>query len=275
LHRLIRWYKESPPRLRVVFRAGIGAPRNARAAAELAGDHGYEDAQRPTLADPPAVTPLAAASPLPPPADADSPGTLPEAEPLAPLTDAPPRPRVLIVCFGNTCRSPVAAAMLQARLGDRWEVLSAGTDAVAGQPVVELTRVAAAERGIDLTGHRSRPLTFEDVRDAAIVVAMSERQARKILELEARPALRVRLLGAFHPEPNTWGLPADPRQSAAADDEVPDPIGEDLEFHRDSCRRIGDAVARLAGWIEKREAALAEPLFEAEPTGDDEASPAW
>lgn len=259
MHRLIRWYKESPPRLRVVFRAGTGATRNARAADELAGGHGHEETQRSPLANPPAVPMLAATSPLPPVADADSPGAMPYAEPPAPLPDdEPARPRVLIVCFGNTCRSPVAAAMLQARLGDRWEVLSAGTNAVAGQPVVEMTRVAAAECGIDLTGHRSRPLTVEDVRDAAVVVAMSERQARKILELQARPALRVRLLGAFHPEPNAWGLPGDPRQSAAGDDEVPDPIGEELELHRESCRRIGDAVERLADWIEKREAALAE-----------------
>jgi protein-tyrosine phosphatase len=208
-------------------------------------------------------------------ADADSPGALPDAELPAPLADAPPARRALLVCFGNTCRSPVAAAMLQARLGDRWEVLSAGTNAVAGQPVVEMTRVAAAERGIDLSGHRSRPLTAEDVRDAAIVVAMSERQARKILELQARPGLRVRLLGAFHPEPNTWGLPADPQQSAAGDDEVPDPIGEDLEFHRESCRRIGEAVERLADWIEKREAALGQHFSGAGPADDSEATPAW
>jgi protein-tyrosine phosphatase len=208
-------------------------------------------------------------------ADADSHGAPFDAESPAPLADATPARRALLVCFGNTCRSPVAAAMLQARLGDRWEVLSAGTNAVAGQPVVEMTRVAAAERGIDLSGHRSRPLTAEDVRDAAIVVAMSERQARKILDLQARPGLRVRLLGAFHPEPNTWGLPADPRQSAAGDDEVSDPIGEDLELHRESCRRIGEAVERLADWIEKREADLAQRFSGAGPPDDSEATPAW
>jgi protein-tyrosine phosphatase len=275
LHRLIRWYKESPPRLRVVFRAGAGGVRNARAEAEWAGGHGHQGAPRSPLANPPAVSPLAASPPLPYLADADSPGALPDAELPAPLADAPPARRALLVCFGNTCRSPVAAAMLQARLGDRWEVISAGTNAAAGQPVVEMTRVAAAERGIDLSGHRSRPLTVEDVRDAAIVVAMSERQARKILELQARPGLRVRLLGAFHPEPNTWGLPADPRQSAAGDDEVPDPIGEDLEFHRESCRRISEAVERLADWIEKREAALGQHFSGAGPADDSEATPAW
>jgi protein-tyrosine-phosphatase len=70
-----------------------------------------------------------------------------------------PRPvRLLFVCIGNTCRSPLAAAVASAILGTRVYAESAGITET-GRPAASDTIAVLQERfGIDLTGHRSRHL---------------------------------------------------------------------------------------------------------------------
>src|SRR5438046_345072 len=88
-----------------------------------------------------------------------------------------PALRVLFVCTGNTCRSPLAAIALRAELGDdaaHIEVASAGTAASPGQPASEGTQRVAAADGFDLSAHRARPLTAELARAADFVFVMSE-----------------------------------------------------------------------------------------------------
>src|ERR1043166_796174 len=75
------------------------------------------------------------------------------------LSSPNPALRVLFICTGNTCRSPLAAVALRAELGDdaaHVEVASAGIGASPGQPASEGSRRVAAEDGFDLSGHRSR-----------------------------------------------------------------------------------------------------------------------
>jgi protein-tyrosine phosphatase len=66
---------------------------------------------------------------------------------------------LLVLCAGNLCRSPLAEALLRARLaraGKGIEVASAGLIAAVGEPADEMTRLVAAGRGLDLSG-RSIP----------------------------------------------------------------------------------------------------------------------
>ena len=83
--------------------------------------------------------------------------------------------RVLIVCSGNTCRSPLAEAYLRAALGadrDRVQVVSAGTGALDGQPATGPAIEVARRDGVDLAGHRSRRLRIADeARRIAINIA--------------------------------------------------------------------------------------------------------
>jgi protein-tyrosine phosphatase len=93
---------------------------------------------------------------------------------------------LLLVCSGNTCRSPMAAAiareLLAARQGvgpDELEaaglaVTSAGLYAAPGQPASEPAVEAMAKQGLDLSAHRSQPLTTELIDQADMIVTMTE-----------------------------------------------------------------------------------------------------
>jgi protein-tyrosine-phosphatase len=67
--------------------------------------------------------------------------------------------RILLVCTGNTCRSPLAEVLLRARLKghatlETLTVESAGTAAWGGSPASEGSYLVALERGLDLSAHR-------------------------------------------------------------------------------------------------------------------------
>src|SRR5204863_5456150 len=82
---------------------------------------------------------------------------------------------ILMVCTGNACRSPMAAAILQQRLAERGvdaRVKSAGTmpwSSGATGPAVEVMR----EHGLDISGHENRQMTRELVEEADLVLGMT------------------------------------------------------------------------------------------------------
>lgn len=85
--------------------------------------------------------------------------------------------RVLFVCTGNLCRSPLAQAMLvaeaQARdLASRLTVASAGTHARDGQPCPTPLLEVATQYGLDLAAHRSRRLIEDDFTAQHVLVAL-------------------------------------------------------------------------------------------------------
>ncbi|MGC3996840.1 MAG: low molecular weight protein-tyrosine-phosphatase [Anaeromyxobacter sp.] len=108
--------------------------------------------------------------------------------------------RVLIVCVGNVCRSPMAEALLARRLagaGFRAEVGSAGLAALVGRPVHPLARALLLERGLDLAGHRARQLTPALASWAELVLVMEARHERGVLDLAPEARGRVHRLGRF------------------------------------------------------------------------------
>jgi protein-tyrosine phosphatase len=108
--------------------------------------------------------------------------------------------RVLTVCVGNICRSPMAEALLRERLRARNPaavVESAGIAALVGKPADPIAVALMSERGLDLSGHRARQLTPELARRFELVLVMEAGHQR---EVEAAvPALRgpVHRLGRF------------------------------------------------------------------------------
>ena len=94
-------------------------------------------------------------------------------------------PDVLFVCSGNTCRSPMAAALFNAlciRKGLRYRAESAGLYALEGSPASDGAFYAMKERGISLSRHVAQPLSTKSAGDARLVVAMSASYAARVRE---------------------------------------------------------------------------------------------
>src|SRR5947207_1846609 len=93
--------------------------------------------------------------------------------------------RVLFVCTGNICRSPLAEALFRKLLAERGvagvTVASAGLFAAEGASASEDVVKAAAERGVDLTAHRARRLDPRSLGSGDLVVVMEETQRRQVL----------------------------------------------------------------------------------------------
>lgn len=85
--------------------------------------------------------------------------------------------RILMVCLGNICRSPLAEGILQEkafRAGLRWTVESAGTNGFHnGEPPHPLSQKVARLNGIDISRQRSRRFTAADMEQFDIIYAMA------------------------------------------------------------------------------------------------------
>ena len=113
---------------------------------------------------------------------------------------------VLLVCTGNTCRSPMAEVLLRHRLAEKLEtttagleergvmVMSAGIAAMSGGRSTPEAVKAVAERGLDLSGHESQPLSDRLVRFADLILTMTRGHREAILAQWPAAADRTHLL---------------------------------------------------------------------------------
>lgn len=143
----------------------------------------------------------------------------------------PPRLQVLFVCMGNVCRSPLAEAVLRAKLVrqglDRLVAVdSAGTHGIhRGHPPDPRALALGARRGYPMADLRSRPVVAEDYARFDLLLAM-DRQNLERLRDRCPPAARDRLHLLL---PFAAGLLGE----APAVDEVPDPYyGPPAGFER-------------------------------------------
>ena len=121
--------------------------------------------------------------------------------------------RVVLVCYGNICRSPYAAAYLRRRLAEGGvegvDVDSAGLIG-PGRPANRQGAAIALERGLDLSGHRSRLFLASDSARADLVLVMTRRQREQLVNEFGVPVERIELLGDFDAEDPPFREIADP-----------------------------------------------------------------
>ena len=109
--------------------------------------------------------------------------------------------RILFVCTGNTCRSPMAEGYFrhlleQSEINDI-SVSSAGTSAFDGEPASSNSLSVMKDFGIDISGHRSRSLTEELIADSDLLVTMTGAHRDFILMSAPEAAPKVHLLGEY------------------------------------------------------------------------------
>ena len=148
--------------------------------------------------------------------------------------------RVLFVCTGNICRSPMAEGLLRhilpERLKSKVTVSSAGTHAVAGNPAEPLADLAAQERGFALSAHQAAAVEPEMLAATDMILVMEKLHAIAVKGMLPAKQGRVRLLGEYHPSGEVV--------------EIPDPYGGNLAQYRRSLKLIDQCVSSLAGFLD-------------------------
>lgn len=141
--------------------------------------------------------------------------------------------RILFVCTGNTCRSPLAEGIARHLLAERGvpdiEVSSAGTSAWPDAPASDGSLLVALEHGIDLSGHRARQLSPDLVAASDLILTMGPHHLDRA-EALGGSGRSFLLTGFVHPG-----------QSRP----VMDPFGGDLDVYRATFDEMQAEVAAM------------------------------
>ncbi len=144
--------------------------------------------------------------------------------------------RVMFVCTGNTCRSPMAEGGLRKLLekegADHIEVFSSGTSAASGYPATSYAAEAVKIWDVDISRHQSQPLTTELINQSDLIFALSPSHCEEIIELAPEAKNKTYLLKNF-PEHGCNG------------EGVEDPIGGSLDIYNQTFLEIGEEIGRI------------------------------
>ncbi len=146
-----------------------------------------------------------------------------EQKKVEPKKKTEPKKKILFVCTGNTCRSPMAEAALRKELRRKkisgFVVASAGICVEKGSVLSPNSAQALAEAGIPVNKtFRPRQLTEKLLHDAYVVITMTEAQTHR---------LNCKNATSFY---------------AIAGKEIPDPYGQDIDVYRMTLRAIREVI---------------------------------
>ncbi len=148
---------------------------------------------------------------------------------------------IIMVCSGNICRSPMAAALLRHLLPPHIKasvsVSSAGTHAMHGNHATERAVEVMAQLGIDLSNHRARQLTRNHIRQADLTLVMERVHLEIIKHTLWWGKSRVHLLTKFDPH--------------SGEPDIQDPYGAPLEAYQACAQIIRPCVEGVIQWLVK------------------------
>lgn len=138
---------------------------------------------------------------------------------------------ILLVCTGNTCRSSMAQGLLEQMVddeGDRsTQVDSAGLNVYVSTEASEYAVAVMEEMGIDISGHRSKQLTKEEMAWADLVLVMTPSHRNTLIDLFPQYIDKVYTLLEY---------------AYGTEEAISDPFGMDEEAYRACAVQIRDAL---------------------------------
>jgi low molecular weight protein-tyrosine phosphatase len=158
--------------------------------------------------------------------------------------------RVLFVCLGNICRSPLAEGAFRAEvyrhnLQDRFEINSAGTGSWhIGDPPHRNARIVAKENGFSIDDFTGRAMAKEDFEHFDYIIAMDHQNVQDLAAMassttsataSSEAAHKIALLMSFAPE----------AEGAKTLSEIPDPYGQDIASYRATLKLCEEGVQGL------------------------------
>ena len=150
--------------------------------------------------------------------------------------------KVLFVCTGNICRSPMAEGFFRELMKERgdFEALSAGLAAVDGQPPSAHAVTAMKELGLDISAQRSALVTPATMEGVHYIFGLASGHVDNLIRLFPQARERIFLLREFVEK-----LPA-------GDKDIADPIGGDLEIYKACRNQIKQGVESIIPFIEQQ-----------------------
>jgi len=153
------------------------------------------------------------------------------------------RKRILFVCTGNSCRSPMAQFLLEKYLDEtkpylhgRHDIISRGVATLNGMPASTHTADILKEKeSLDISGFSSRRIDRQVILSSDLIFTMEDAHTDYILKFEPTAEGRVFALKKFLP--------------AGLEKDIPDPIGRDISVYEEVYSLIKKAIIELTGWL--------------------------